>query len=302
MYRVDWADLLVIHDLHPQYVSTLQALKLPAAQTRAVQHHRAHIASVLAEREQWHRRVIGVSFDGTGYGDDGAIWGGEFFAGSVREGFQRVMHLRQALLPGGDAAARNPVQCAAGFLSQIANLPELNFPDRYRRSVQLVDKQVRTFATSSVGRLFDTAAALLGFVREVSFEGQAAMWLEHLAYQAGNGDRYPFPVVGTELDFRPLLEAAAHDRATGRDRGEIARAFHRGVAAGLCEAIETLCTAYSTGVAVLSGGVFQNELLLGDVKMLLDSTGIQVWTNAAIPPNDGGISLGQAALCGAFDA
>lgn len=302
MYRVDWADLLVVHDLHPQYVSTLEALKLPVTQRRAVQHHRAHIASVLAEREQWDTRVVGVSFDGTGYGDDGTIWGGEFFVGSVREGFDRVMHLRRALMPGGDAAARNPVQCAAGFLSQIDELPELNFPDRYSRSLRLIHKQVRTFATSSVGRLFDTAAALLGFVRDVSFEGQAAMWLEHLAQDGRNQDRYPFPVVRSELDFRPLLAAVAHERARGREHCEIARAFQRGVADGLCEAIEKLCSEYCVKIAVLSGGVFQNDMLLADVKTLLEPTGIQVWTNAAVPPNDGGISLGQAALCGVFDA
>ncbi len=302
MYQVDWKDLLVVHDLHPQYVSTVEALKLPVLHRRAVQHHRAHIASVLAERGQWDTRVVGVSFDGTGYGDDGTIWGGEFFVGSVRGGFQRVMHMRQAVLPGGDAAARNPVQCAAEFLSQIQDLPTLDFPDRYQRSLRLVEKQVRTFATSSVGRLFDAAAAILGFVRDVSFEGQGAMWLEHIAHAASNVDRYAFPVLQEQLDFRPLLRAVAQDRAIGRDLGEIARAFHRGVASGLCEAVQKLSGQYGTSIAVLSGGVFQNELLLGDAKAQLESVGIDIWTNVAVPPNDGGISLGQAALCGVFDA
>ena len=112
-------ELLVVHDAHPQYASTLHAAELPAAEKRAVQHHRAHIASVLAERGAWDERVIGVSFDGTGYGDDGTIWGGEIFAGSVRAGFERVAHLRAAALPGGDAAASHPVQAAAGFLAQL---------------------------------------------------------------------------------------------------------------------------------------------------------------------------------------
>ncbi len=114
--------------------------------------------------EAWEERVIGVSFDGTGYGDDGSIWGGEFFAGSVTEGFRRVMHLRTAALPGGDASARYPVQCAAGFLSQIDGLPALTdppfcFPRRYQDALQLIDKKIRTFETTSVGRLFDAAAA-----------------------------------------------------------------------------------------------------------------------------------------------
>ena len=119
MYEIDSSELLLVHDAHPQYVSTIHALELPASERCAVQHHRAHIASVLAERGAWDKRVLGVSFDGTGYGDDGTIWGGEIFAGSVREGFERVAHLRGADLPGGDAAASYPIQAAAGFLAQI---------------------------------------------------------------------------------------------------------------------------------------------------------------------------------------
>ena len=137
---------------------------------------------MLAEHQEWDRRVIGVSFDGAGWGDDGTIWGGEFFAGSLEEGFDRVMHLRKASLPGGDAAARYPVQCAAGFLSQIHGLPQLteapfHFPGHYSRVLQLIDRGVRTFETTSMGRLFDTCAALLGFIQPITFEGQAAIWL-----------------------------------------------------------------------------------------------------------------------------
>ena len=123
MYQIDSNDLLVVHDAHPQYVSTIHAAELVAAEKISVQHHRAHIASVLAERGAWNKRVIGLSFDGTGYGDDGAIWGGEIFVGSVRDGFERVAHLRPASLPGGDAAATNPVQAAAGFLAQLKVFP-----------------------------------------------------------------------------------------------------------------------------------------------------------------------------------
>src|SRR5205823_11939844 len=165
MYEVDWNDLLILHDRHPQYASTAHALDLPAPRKQGIQHHRAHIASVLAEKEAWNKRVIGVSFDGTGYGDDGTIWGGEFLLGSVIEGFQRVMHLRKALLPGGDAASRHPAQCASGFLAQIAGLPDLTaapfrFPARYEHSLRLVESRMRTFETTSMGRLFDAAAAL----------------------------------------------------------------------------------------------------------------------------------------------
>jgi hydrogenase maturation protein HypF len=301
MYEIDSNELLLVHDAHPQYVSTIHASELSASKKCAVQHHRAHIASVLAERGAWDKRVIGVSFDGTGYGDDGTIWGGEIFAGSVREGFERVSHLRGAALPGGDAASLYPIQAAAGFLAQLNDLPNLtappfSFSSRYSGALQLVHTKVRSFGTTSMGRLFDTAAALLGFTRKVTFEGQAAMWLEHLAGHASTSDVYPFPFVGDELDFRPLLGGMIRDRLRGRDRSEIARAFQRGIAEGLRDAVATLRRAHGVDTVVLSGGVFQNQLLLNDFKNLLEPERLQIWTNHVVPSNDGGISLGQAAL------
>jgi hydrogenase maturation protein HypF len=301
MYEVAWDDLTVVHDCHPQYASTLSALDLPAAEKRSVQHHRAHVASVLAERGEWEQRVLGISFDGTGYGDDGTIWGGEIFLGSVAEGFSRIAGLRPAALPGGDAAARYPVQAAAGFLAEMDGMPDFaaqpfNFPARYQRALQLARKHVRTFRTTSVGRLFDAAAALLGFTRETSFEGQAAMWLEQLARGAAVSNSYEFPFTGLELDYRPLLRAVAQERLAGGRPAEIARAFQRGVAEGLSTAARQLCSAHAVRTIVLSGGVFQNELLLEDLKSLLGEEPLEIWTNHAVPPNDGGISLGQAAL------
>ena len=301
MYEVRPEDLLVAHDSHPQYVSTAHALALGISRTVAVQHHRAHLASVLAERGEWETRVAGVSFDGTGYGDDGNIWGGEIFVGSVKAGFERVAHLRSAPLPGGDAAAQYPVQAAAGFLDQLDDLPDLaavpfSFPERYKHALGLIRKDVRTFATTSIGRLFDATAALLGFTREVTFEGQAAMWLEQLAKSAPLAESYPFPLTGGELDFRPLLHSVIHDRLRGRNLAEIARAFHRGLSRGLCDALTTVCDVHNLNIVVLSGGVFQNELLLEELKSLLESSPIEIWTNHAVPPNDGGISLGQAAI------
>src|SRR5271170_16028 len=304
MYDVQWEDLVVAHDCHPQYASTMYALALPSANKFANQHHRAHLASVLAERSEWDQTVIGVSLDGTGYGDDGTIWGGEIFLGSVRHGFERIAHLRQAALPGGDASARWPVQAAAGFLAQLDELPDLtaapfNFGQRYHAATQLIDRSLRTFATTSMGRLFDTAAALLGFVRETTYEGQAAICLEQLARRANNASSvraYPFPFANHQLDFRPLLACVIQDRIRGCSTAEIARAFQRGIAQGLCSAIATLSREHAISTVVLSGGVFQNELLLEDLKPLLESANLLVWTNHAVPPSDGGISLGQAAL------
>jgi hydrogenase maturation protein HypF len=304
MYEVRLADSLVICDAHPEYVSAAHALRLASQQLLTVQHHRAHIASVLAERGEWSTRVLGVSLDGTGYGDDGNIWGGELFVGSVEAGFERVAHLRSALLPGGDAAAQYPVQAASGFLAQLDDLPDLsrapfNFPNRYRRALELIRKGVRTFVTTSVGRLFDAAAALLGFTHDVTFEGQAAMWLEQLARTALLTESYPFPFRRGELDFRPLLRAVIRDRQRGRKIAEIARAFQRGLAQGLRDAMVLISRARNLNTVVFSGGVFQNDLLLEDLKSLFEKDPIEIWTNHAVPPNDGGISLGQAAI-GAF--
>ena len=245
-----------------------------------------------------HRR----RFDGTGYGDDGTIWGGEIFLGSIANGFDRIAHLRRAVLPGGDAAAQYPVQAAAGFSLRWIACPicwhlHFRFLSAIDDAQMLLRKGVRSFTTTSVGRLFDAAAALLGFTRAVSFEGQAAMWLEQLALtsDAATG-AYPFPFDGRELDFRPLLSHVARDRHQNRPPEEIARAFQLGVASGLSSAIQALCGAHQTNTAVLSGGVFQNELLLEDLHHLLHSPGLAIWTNHEVPPNDGGISLGQAAL------
>lgn len=301
MYGVRIDELLVAHDAHPQYRSTLHAAGLGVSDTVAVQHHRAHIASVLAERGEWDRPVVGVSFDGTGYGDDGSIWGGEIFVGNVRGGFERVAHLRPAVLAGGDAAAKFPVQAAAGFLEQLDTIPDFSappfsFPRRFVGARDLVKQKVRVFPTTSVGRLFDTVAALLGFTRQMTFEGQAAMWLEQLARRGDTRGSYPFPFDGAELDYRPLLQAVIADRLRGRDVSEIGRSFHRGFAHGLWKCVRQICRERSIDTVVLSGGVFQNEVLLEDIKSLVQDSSLQVWTNHLVPPNDGGISLGQAAL------
>ena len=293
MYEVRSADCVVVHDAHPGYASTQHALELPGEHV-AVQHHRAHVASVLAERGEFERDVVGVAFDGTGYGDDGTIWGGEIFAGSLRAGLRRVAHLRPASLPGGDAAARFPVQAAAGFLAALPDTPDFcaapfDFPPRYRAARELVAKGVRTFPTTSAGRLFDTAAALCGFTRESTFEGQAAMWLEHLATTSGPVAPYPFPLHDGRLDYVPLLAAVVADRVAGRAPGAIARAFHEALVAALLG----VCEPFGARPVVVSGGVFQNRLLL---ELLAAAFGERLWTNTKVPANDGGLCLGQAAL------
>jgi hydrogenase maturation protein HypF len=301
MHGVAADQVTIAHDAHPDYVSRAFADQLPARSRVSVQHHRAHVASVLAERGELTRRVIGVAFDGTGYGDDGAIWGGEFFAGSVAGGFQRVGHLRETLLPGGDAAARHPVQAAAGVLSLLDDLPDLEstpffFPPRYRQAVQLVRSRVRTFRTTSAGRLFDAVAALLGFTRGVTFEGQAAMWLESIATHAAAA-HLPGPEWRNgQLDVVELLSAVIAARQKGCDIAELSRGFHAALATGIVRTVRTLGEEFGTRVAALSGGVFQNQILLADVSQQLEASGFAVWINRIVPPNDGGVSLGQAAI------
>ncbi len=300
LYDVPIARVLVACDMHPGYRSTAWAEQLAAAAVHPVQHHRAHLASVLAEREEWDRRVVGASCDGTGYGDDGGIWGGELFVGSVRAGFDRVGCLRPARMAGGDAAARHPVQAAAGFLEQLDDLPDLTlapfeFPSRFTQAAGLLRAGVRLSASTSMGRLFDTIAALVGFTRPNTFEGQAAIWLEHLARDAGDVVACPFPFVGGELDFRPLLEEVIRRRVAGVPPAEIARAAHAGVATGLHDALTALAATHRLDTAVVSGGVFQNQLLLTDLHARRPGW-LRLWSNHVVPANDGGISLGQAAI------
>ena len=300
MYDLQSSQVVLAHDAHPQYFSTQEAMAMPCERRIAVQHHRAHVASVLAEREAFDLPVLGVSFDGTGYGDDGSIWGCEFFAGSVRAGFRRVAHLRPAALAGGDAAARHPVQAAAGFLAQMDDLPELtaapfDFPRRYRNAAQMLQRNFRVFTTTSMGRLFDCAAALAGFTRPITFEAQAAMWLENQARLGGPAEPYPFPFEDGALDFRPLLAAIVHDRLHGIEPPHIAARFHAGVAAGAAAAIRALCRAHGFDTVALSGGVFQNERLLEELRARLAGE-MQIWVNSGVPSNDGGIALGQTAL------
>lgn len=301
MYDVPLQETIVAYDLHPDYRSTAFAYGLEAYRRIGIQHHRAHVASVLAERNALDKRVIGVAFDGTGFGDDGAIWGGELFIGSAVEGLKRRGHLRYAMLPGGDAAARMPLQALAGFFVDEPELAidvgkRLSFPERFFTAVKMVEKRLRTFPTTSVGRLFDAAAALLGFSETISFEGQAAIWLEHLARTAPLEKVYPFPWDGKELDYLPLLKEMIDDRLNGKDVAIIARSFHRSVAEGIFNSVRSLGATYGIDTVVLSGGVFQNSLLLADLKELFFESDMHVWVGEGVPPNDGGISLGQAAL------
>ncbi|HEX7378553.1 MAG TPA: carbamoyltransferase HypF [Pirellulales bacterium] len=298
MYGVDEGELTVAHDMHPEFFSTRFATAWPAERRRAVQHHEAHIASVLAEHGLLEESVVGVAFDGAGFGKDGAIWGGEFLVGGVRGGFERRAWLRPVMLPGGDAAARFPAQAVAGYVAQLDGLPDMtarpfSFPDRFKAARALVAKNVRCHQSTSIGRLFDAAAALVGFTRETSFEGQAAIWLEDQARRAAPQAAYMF----ADLDWRPLLSQIVADRLAGRDPCEIANAFHAALADATIERAVAICRRTGLNRIAFSGGVFQNNLLWERLReRLLQLPDIQTLTNSAVPVNDGGISLGQAAM------
>jgi hydrogenase maturation protein HypF len=290
---------LVAHDLHPEYLSTKYALDLADADDRldliGVQHHHAHIASCLADNGETGP-VIGVAFDGTGYGPDGTIWGGEFLVADLNT-YERGGHLAPVPMPGGAAAIRQPWRMAAAYLGDDAREVAQRHPDHWAPVTAMAAKGVNSPLTSSAGRLFDAAAALLGVRDAINYEGQAAVELEQLAdpaeleaYPAGLDDSEgPFQARGADL-----LHALLEDRTSGVPAPLIAARFHHGVAALIEAGCLRLRESHGLATVALSGGVFQNLLLLNATVTRLEARGFRVLLHARVPCNDGGISLGQA--------
>jgi hydrogenase maturation protein HypF len=290
---------VVAHDLHPEYLSTKYALDLDLPLC-GVQHHHAHIASCLADNGA-DGPVIGVAFDGTGYGSDGTIWGGEFLVADLA-GFRRGGHLAPVPMPGGAAAIRQPWRMAAAYLPSAGRLDVRRRNEaRWEPVVAMARKGLNSPLTSSAGRLFDAVAAVLGVRDVINYEGQAAVELEQLAdpgetgcYPAGIEEGDPFRVRGGDL-----VRAAADDLAAGVPREVIAARFHRGVAALIEAGCRLLRARHGLGTVALSGGVFQNMLLLREAVGRLEAAGFTVLVHSRVPCNDGGISLGQAVVAGA---
>ena len=292
----------VAHDLHPGYMSTRMALASGIAHKIGVQHHHAHIASCMAENHL-RGRVLGVALDGTGFGTDGRVWGGEFLVADFA-GFTRRAHLRNVLLPGGDAAVRQPWRMALSYLRDTfgRQIPDQLrcFQDVDERRVALVDtmlrRRIQTVETSSCGRLFDAVAAMLGLASEVTFEGQAAIVLEAAA-EPGIDDRYEFEIEEGEpamLDFRPVMAAIGKGISSGRRAGEISARFHNTLSAAIGEVCSRIGSRDAVNRVCLSGGSFQNLYLLGRTVVELRRRGFDVFLHAQVPANDGGLSLGQA--------
>jgi hydrogenase maturation protein HypF len=290
----------VAHDLHPHYLSTRYALERSGLRKIGVQHHHAHIASCMAENGL-AGEVIGVALDGTGYGTDGQIWGGEFLVAGY-EGFTRRAHFRYIPLAGGDAAVREPWRAALAYLidtfgnagpSFLRDIPE----ERARVVRRMIATGVNTVQTSSCGRLFDAVASLVGLRHEINFEGQAAIELETIA-DPDETHRYTFEIHLTDpwqLDFRPMIAAMLASRRPAT----VAARFHNTLAAAIAEMCMRLRQETKLHRVCLSGGSFQNARLLASSCALLRQAGLEVYTHSKVPPNDGGIALGQAAVAAA---
>ena len=282
---------VVVHDLHPEYLSTKYALDLDGVELVGVQHHHAHLAACLAEYGE-DGPALGAIFDGTGYGLDGTVWGGELLLGDLRS-FQRVGSLLPVALPGGARAIKQPWRMACAWLVASGIEP----PVAWRPIAELARSGLASPRTTSMGRLFDAVASLAGIRAEINYEGQAAIELE-AACDHGERGSYPIAVSGTPLviDPRETIRAVSADAQAGVRAGVIARRFHRTIARATVEACTTLAAAHATEVVVLSGGVFQSRLLLESVSTELSATGLRVLVPERLPVNDGGICFGQAAV------
>jgi hydrogenase maturation protein HypF len=250
--------------------------------------------------------VIGVAFDGLGYGQDGTLWGGEFLTADL-SGFTRRAHLRYVTIAGGEAAMRQPWRSALSYLEDSVGKNPLSLelpgwqtiaPNRVALVASMRDRNVNSFRTSSCGRLFDAVASILALRHEINFEGEAAMALEAAAFEGVDG-AYPFDIVETEpwqIDMRPAVAALVRELLGGTAVGVIAAKFHNTLVSVITEICRRLRSAEGLNRVCLSGGTFQNMYLLERTVPRLRQCGFEVFVNSKVPPNDGGISLGQAVI------
>jgi len=311
----------IAYDLHPEYLATKWALdqaageaapppgiELEGCELVGVQHHHAHIAACLADN-QAAGPVIGLALDGTGWGTDGTIWGGEVLVAGLAD-FRRVGHLRPVALPGGAAAIREPWRMAANYLREAFGVAAagLDLPFVRERAagwgpvLELAAKGINAPLTSSASRLFDAAAAVAGLRGKVNYEGQAAIELEQAA-DPGEASAYPCALEDRDgvvvIDGVALVRALTEDLVRGTDVAVVAARFHNGLAAALVECCTLVREATGLAAVALSGGTFQNLLLLERVTAGLEAASFSVLRHRRVPANDGGISLGQAVVAGA---
>ena len=300
---------VVAHDLHPEYLSTKYAMELEGVQLMGIQHHHAHVASCLADNQE-QGPAIGVALDGLGYGIDSTFWGGEFLVADLKC-FKRLAHFENVLMPGGAAAIKQPWRMAAAYLDLLFgdSIPEWlevfqRNSMRWRKVVQLARARINSPATSSVGRLFDAVAAILGIRDSIDYEGQAAVELEQHAI-ASESSSY-------EIDIDPdeallprgtdLIRAVVEDLRDNVSIGIIAARFHNTLAQMIADTCRIVRSRTGHNTVALSGGVFQNMLLLNRTVRTLKEQGFRTLTHHNVPTNDGGVSLGQAAIAVALDS
>ncbi|GFE60261.1 carbamoyltransferase HypF [Geobacter sp. AOG2] len=298
---------IVACDLHPDYLSSVHAAESGLPLTK-VQHHHAHLAACMAENGL-DGAVIGIIFDGTGLGTDGTIWGGEFLVGGY-DGFRRAGNFLPVPLAGGDTAVREPWRMALAWLYRSLGKDAFDLDHPVARHLSdtekgifaaMLERGINAPLTSSCGRLFDAAAAVLDVRQAVSYDGQAAIELEALAEGAGVSGTYSFGIADGEplvIDFTSLFTDLLADHAAGADTAAMAYRFHATVARAAVEACVRIAGQSGLDRVVLSGGVFQNRLLTEMVYTGLLDQGLQIFTHRLVPPNDGGIALGQAAIAG----
>ena len=300
---------VIAHDLHPDYLSTQYALEQGDVQRFSVQHHHAHVVSCMAENGI-EGPVIGLAFDGTGYGSDGKVWGGEILFADTT-GFQRAAHLAYVPMPGGSAAIEEPWRMAVSYLYRAfgdefleLDIPAIQRIDPKRLTVikEMMSKGFNAPETSSLGRLFDGVAALLGVRDRVSFEGQAAMELEMLA-KAPTKERYDYewiPDDGFKIHCESIIRGVTQDILKGHEPSRISAKFHATLIRLFVHLCEVLREESGLDRIVLSGGVFQNSILLGGMVKGLRKKDFRVYTHHQVPANDGGLSLGQAVIAAAL--
>jgi hydrogenase maturation protein HypF len=303
VYRVK--PVALAYDLHPGYLSTQWALRQEGMKKIAIQHHHAHIASVMAEKGI-KSKVIGVSFDGTGYGTDGTLWGGEILITDVI-GFKRVGHFKYIPLPGGEMSIKEPWRITISYIKNIAGsdaedyLKSLGFIDRYGEKniediLKIVDINTYSPLSSSAGRLFDAVSALLGICDKNTFEGEAAIALESLTLPNIKDD-YPLDIKFRdimEIDFSQTIYYIIRDFLKGESKGIISSKFHNTLVTAILRVVQKLSSINMITDVVLCGGVFQNMYLLERTIVQLQSIGMNVHIHEKVPSNDAGISLGQA--------
>jgi hydrogenase maturation protein HypF len=303
VYRVNPEALA--YDLHPGYLSTQWALRQADIKKIGIQHHHAHIASVMAEKGI-KEKVIGVSFDGSGYGTDGNLWGGEFLIADIM-GFERAGHFKYIPLPGGETSVKEPWRIALSYIKDMAGddtihyLKSIGFIDKYGDEkindiLKIIDKKPFSPLSSGAGRLFDAVSSIIGVCDKNTFEGEAAIALESITIPDIIDD-YPVDIKlrkTMEIDFSHTIFRIINDFLKGENKGIISSKFHNTVLNVISTVVNRLSSIYLIKDVVLCGGVFQNIYLMERAVDRLKSVGMNVHVHERVPSNDAGISLGQA--------